>query len=358
MVDRLRKRIIPEAQLEEAEREIVDRSRRIDFYLTEYTVEILAQKMEQDEIVVPDYQRDDTWDNARKSRFIESLVIGLPIPFLFFWLMPDGKLEIVDGSQRLRTIHQYLLHNFRLTKLETLKSLSGTIFSDLLESRQRKIKNGSIRGIVLSENTDSAARKDMFDRINTGSLVANTAEIRRGALPGPFLDMVIELSKNALFTSLAPVSAKANRERIREELVTRFFAYGDGLDKYSDSPKQFIFDYTKEMNRIFSEDSVMIDEYRKRFLAVLNFVEDVFPNGFRKTASSNSTPRVRFEAIAIGSYLALQDHPEIGNVPFQSVSGWIDGEEFSHVTTSDAANVKSKILARFNFVRDKLVQNK
>ena len=74
-----------------AENQIVEQSKRIDFYLTEYSVEILAHKMRDGEYVVPSYQREYTWEPARKSKFIESLLMGLPIPFIFFWEMPDGR---------------------------------------------------------------------------------------------------------------------------------------------------------------------------------------------------------------------------------------------------------------------------
>lgn len=358
MVEELHNRSVRQEKLEAAEREIVERSRRIDFYMSEYTVELLVVKMATGEFVIPDYQREYTWDLKRKSRFIESLVMGLPIPFLFFWTMPDGKLEIVDGSQRLRAIKEYIKDGLKLSTLEAIPSLSKTKFSDLSEARQRKIKNWSIRGIILNEGADDQARRDMFDRINTGSLVANTAEVRRGALPGLFLDLVIELSKTPLFEELAPVSNKAKNERVREELVTRFFAYGDGLDSYNDSPKRFIFDYTKKMNEIFSENQDTIEDYRSRFLKILAFVKNTFPNGFKKTANANSTPRVRFEAIAIGSYHALKEHAEIADAPYPNVSDWIDKPGFLDVTTSDAANVKSKIIARFNFVREKLLESR
>src|ERR1700737_3559453 len=91
---------ITEDQRARAEAEIVEQSKRIDFYITEYSVELLASKMRDGDFVVPGYQREFTWEPERKSRFIESVIMGLPIPFLFFWEMEDGRLEIVDGSQR------------------------------------------------------------------------------------------------------------------------------------------------------------------------------------------------------------------------------------------------------------------
>ena len=156
-----------------AEKQIVEQSKRIEFYITEYTIEILALKMSNGDFEIPDYQREFTWEDKRRSRFIESVLMGLPIPFLFFWESPTtGRLEIVDGVQRLKTIHEFVLGDFALGDLEELSLLNGLKFKDMLVSRQRKIKNRSIRGIVLNEHTDEQSRFDLFERINTGSKIA------------------------------------------------------------------------------------------------------------------------------------------------------------------------------------------
>ena len=341
-----------------AEDQIVEQSKRIDFYITEYSVEILANKTKAKEYVVPAYQWEFTWEPERKSRFIESLIMGLPIPFVFFWEMPDGRLEIVDGSQRLRTLEEFILGDFRLGDLDQLTGVSGFTFRDLPESRQRKIKNRSIRGIVLNEHADEAARLDMFERINTGSKNANTAEVRRGALAGHFMTMVIDLAQDKKFHALAPMSKKAINERGYEELVTRFFAYGDGLDGYKDRPKDFIFSYVKKMNEKFNEDKGLEDAYRARFNQMIAFVDRVFPYGFKKTPTGKATFRARFEAIAIGSFLAMQEDPELADSDPVSLntSSWVGGQEFIENTGSDGANVKSRLNGRIEFVRSRLVR--
>lgn len=342
-------------QIEAAEAAILDRSKRIEFYTTEYTIELLAEKMAREDFVIPDYQRAYTWDEARKSKFIESVVMGLPIPFLFFWEMPNGKLEVVDGSQRLRTILEYVKQELKLSKLDEIKPLNGTKFSDLPESRRRKILNKSIRGIVLNESADPQARSDMFERINTGSKVANPAEVRRGALAGEFQSLVQELAALPLFFELAPVSVKSKRERVPEELVTRFFAYGDGLETYKDSPNRFVYDYTAKMNLAVENNQVDIEEYRERFVRMLEFVQRTFPNGFTKPENPRTTPRVRFEAISIGVDKALQERPAIGEGDPLNVTEWLAGNDFKVATTSDAANVKSKLERRISYVKNALL---
>lgn len=342
-------------KIEAVEAQIVEEQRRVDFYLTEYTVELLAKKMQDGDFVIPPYQREDTWEDARKSRFIESLLMGLPIPFLFFWESPDtGKLEVVDGSQRLRTIQQFVLGDFKIGEVEKLTLLEGLRFRDLLEPRQRKIKNRSIRGIVLNEHADEETRFDLFDRINTGSKVANNAEVRRGALVGPFLDLVIDLAKEDSFQSLAPFSEQDKKLREREELVTRFFAYGDGLASYRDKVSPFLFEYAKRMNGVMTDTPSVVAEYRDRFMNTMAFVQRVFPYGFRRNERGNDTPRTRFEAIAIGSYLALKEKPSL-STETPDVNEWLQSEVFTKVIGSDGANVVSKLKRRLEFVRDKLL---
>lgn len=346
------------SRIEAAESQIVETAKRIDFYTAEYTVELLATKVAAEEYVVPNYQRQFTWEQKRKARFIESLIMGLPIPFLFFWEMEDGRLEIVDGSQRLRTIEEYIRGDLVLTELEELTCLNGLRFTDLLASRQRKIKNKSIRGIILGEHADKETRFDMFDRINTGSKNANRAEIRRGALQGPFMQLIADLAELDLLHNLAPMSAKLKAERGYDELVTRFFAYSDGIDSYRDKPAEFLFKYVDEKNRVMSENSDLAGEYRDRFVDMLTFVERVFPYGFRKSERGNATPRNRFDSIAVGAYLASRKQPGIyqSDADTLKIEEWLESKDFEEIVTSGSSNTKAKLTGRLNFVRDRLLE--
>ena len=207
---------------------------------------------------------------------------------------------------------------------------------------------------MLNEHADEQARFDIFERINTGSMVANKAEVRRGALIGPFLDLVIDLAKDAAFMELAPVPPKSVKLREREELVTRFFAYGDGLQDYHDRPSDFLFRYAKKMNEHFVENPKDVQQYRNRFLETMRFVARVFPHGFRRTPNGIASPRARFEAIAIGSYLAMKDQPGLATNSVPDTS-WAMEEEFRTITGGDGANGIGRLKARIEFVRSKLI---
>jgi hypothetical protein len=91
--------------------------------------------------------------------------------------------------------------------------------------------------------------------------------VRRGALRSPFLDLVIELANDPLFAALAPMSEQQKNLREHEELVTRFFAYGDGLEGYQDRVSPFLYNYRKRKNAEFAADHELVGEYRESLQA-------------------------------------------------------------------------------------------
>lgn len=143
-------------------------------------------------------------------------------------------------------------------------------------------------------------------------------------------------------------------EREREELVTRFFAYSDGLEGYKDRVSAFLFTYSQKMNIYLRDNPKDIESYRQRFLDTMQFVQNNFPLGFSRTQKGTVTPRSRFEAIAIGSYLALQKQPNLVE-PLISVETWLDKQKFKDVTGADGANAIGRLRTRINFVRDHLL---
>ncbi|MDE7430472.1 MAG: DUF262 domain-containing protein, partial [Lachnospiraceae bacterium] len=157
------------------EKEIQDQQRNISYDTKEYTVEIIVKKyqegLEEDdnEFFVPDYQREFVWDDVRQSRFIESLLMGLPIPYIFLAETTQGRYEMVDGSQRIRTLAAFVSDELKLKGLDKIKEINGVRFSQLPKSRQRKFLNISLKMIVLSELTTEESKNDIFERINRGS---------------------------------------------------------------------------------------------------------------------------------------------------------------------------------------------
>jgi uncharacterized protein with ParB-like and HNH nuclease domain len=160
-----------------AEEQIDEIKQKIDYYTTEYTIEFIVNKyLGQDdaglsEIYLPEFHGNLRWDINHQSRFIESIILGVPIPAMIVVEIEEtGKIAIVDGAQRVMTLAAFLTNQLQLSNLETLDSLNGSYFKDLAPSRQRKFKNTSLRMIVLSDKADERVISNIFYRINTSNI--------------------------------------------------------------------------------------------------------------------------------------------------------------------------------------------
>lgn len=357
-------RVPSQEEITAAEAAISTVSRQVKFAVVEYPISVYVARFEDDEtgrFFVPEYQRKLAWQPRQQSEFIESLLVGLPVPFLFFYQSPDGRMEIVDGSQRMRAMRAFLKDELRLSDLVLVPELNGFSFLNLPEDRRNKLEDVTIRTIVLDPSTDPSTRAEMFARINKSGTVANEAEIRRGSLPGPVTELIRELAESQQFVASTPMSQTVVDQREREELVTRFFAYLNGWDtpdgrfpNYRDRPKKYLYDYLKAANDAARVDPAMIGQMQSEFERMLVRVDQLFPNGFRKNATANTIPRVRFEAIATGMALALRQTEDL-EVTTEQVIARMAAKGFDKIVVSDGANVRSKLEGRIGLVRSILL---
>ena len=350
------------SQKDKAEIQIEKEQILVDYDTKEYPVETIVGKylmgLEEDnnELFVPDYHRDFRWDEKRQSKFIESIIIGLPIPYILVADVKDkdGRLEIVDGFQRIRTLAAFRNNEFRLVGLKTLTELNGFQYSDLSPTRQRRFNRKTVRIVELTKKANEEVRRDLFEMINTGSLELESMEKRRGIQPGPFIDFLSECARIPLFKTLAPLTEVSENRRDREELVLRFFAYLNKHQEFKNRVSDFLDKYLEETQKKFNDKCGK--EMRKEFEIVLNFVEKYFPYGFKRGPKDTLTPRVRFEAVAVGVALALRENNHL--VPDKaSIEAWLDSSDFKKHITSDASNSRSKLIGRIEFVRDQLLKN-
>ncbi|MEP7171725.1 MAG: DUF262 domain-containing protein [Bacteroidota bacterium] len=334
-----------------AEEQIVEEKEPVSFDTREYPVEVLIDKFNNQEFIIPNYQRAFVWekDKEKMSKFIESIILDLPIPYLFFADEPEtGKLEIVDGSQRIRTMQAFKNNSFELVGLEVLDLLNGYKFSDLIESRQRRFLRKTLRSIELTEKASSEVRRDLFARINTKPYDLLPMEVRKGTFDGAFYNFIRECSENTTFDSLSPISADRKLRGEAQELVLRYFTYSDNYKNFVHRVDDFLDDYMKDKHESGFDKEGMKAQFEKMLL----FVKTYFPFGFRKAANFNTTPRVRFEALSVGVTLALRENPDL--VP-RNVTDWITSKEFSKKTTSDGSNNKVKVIERIEYVKNKLL---
>lgn len=339
--------------------QIREKKQEVRYGTREYVVEYLVGKFEAEEFYIPlEYQRNFVWSDEDCSYFIESVLIGLPIPYMFFADTEDGRTEIVDGAQRMNALTSFMNGDLSLRGLKVLTSANDKVYADLPIEVQRRFNNASFRVVYLEEGTTFEVRQEIFRRINSSGIRLKSQEIRRGSMDGAFTSLVGDLSKSELFKELAPLSETARKHYDDMELVTRFFAYSDGyphFDGYKDRVASYLDAYTEEMNKKFEQQNELRDTYAARFERMLQYVKEGLGSlGFRKTLTGKSTPHARFEAISVGTAIALRKTPDLPNRDM----AWVNNDEFQMLVRSDSANVKAKLKARIDYVANKLLEDR
>lgn len=330
--------------------QIKEQRNEINFDTRDYAIDFLVQQYQNDEFYIPDeYQRQYIWEENDKTRFIESILLGLPIPFMFFSDTEDGRCEIIDGAQRTQTLEEFISGELKLSKMKKLTYLEGFAYNDIPEYYRRKFNKTTMRIIVLSDDTSVEIRKEIFNRINTTGRKAKPIEVRRGSYTGPFMDFIKECSRNETFIRVCPVSNISKKRYEDLELVLRFFAFLNNYQNFQHRVDEFLDSFVES-----NQDNFDKEQYREEFEKVVTFVDKYFPYGFKKNKNSKSIPRVRFEAISVGVALALRVNP---NLEPQNMD-WLDSPEFKTHTTTHASNSPKRVTGRIEYVRDQLLKER
>jgi len=199
----------------------------------------------------PEYQRRLRWDNAKKSRLIESFIMNVPVPPVFLYEKAIGAFEVMDGQQRLNAVLQFLNGEFSLTGLKIWPSLNGRRFKDLPPLIRKGLERSKISAITLmsdnalSEEDSIDLRAQVFDRLNTGGESLNPQELRNSLYSGSFNKLVVNLARVKQFTDAWEIPSHEEhtlsdgspsrdlrdnnlfKRMLDCEIVLRFFAFRD-----------------------------------------------------------------------------------------------------------------------------------
>jgi len=370
--------------IQKLEEQIYSKRREVRYDMRDLTVEYISDKYsdgieysETDEeerpnltlkrnvLFIPEYQREFTWDEKRSSKLIESILLGLPIPFIFVAENSDGAWEIVDGSQRIRAIHYFVTNNLQLTGLESLTQANGIKFDNLENSRKGKFLDTALRLIILSEETTDDVKKDMFERINRGSDLLKPMEKRKGIYTGKFTSFIYNyVESNNNFKELVKVDKWLETRQERQELLLRFFAlsenhaYAQGI---SGSLSEFLDHYLERKN---SELQKMPEEkadeeitkYKQKIDSVNKVVTELFPFGYRHKANPQ-TKRSVFEAISVGVWAAIETGKLTKKIDKDHILQKLSQDDFKKCThVANQLHKKPKLSARINYIRDLLTE--
>ena len=308
--------------------------------------------------IAPEYQRHFKWDVNRQSSLIESLLLGIPIPSLFMASNPDSSWEVIDGVQRLTTILNFIGEETLLSKvnikhahlklngLEKLDAMNGVEFKDLPKSIQFMLQTRPLRVTVLNDRSDFDVRYDLFERLNTGGITLHEQEIRNCLYIGEFNDFIKELSIDKAFRSMVKMTETAERNGSYEELVLRFFAYYEDRDNFVHSVTDFLNKYMEKKTKSLKNKAHL----RKIFHETFNVLQEHLSDGIVRGKRRNITPIVLYEAISVGSALALESGEQLR---LEALKGLLNNQTLKKLTTG-ATNNKKAVIDRITFVESYL----
>jgi len=296
----------------------------------------LIQQYKDEELLKPEIQRHYVWDKTAASRFIESILLGLPIPSIFLAKQDDEKLLIIDGYQRIKSVFDYVTGIFsgdnKVFKLTNSKKINerwrGKSFSELTDIEQRRISKATIHSIIFSQKKpehNNTGMYQVFERINTSGSTLFPQEIRNCIYQGEFNNLLIALNNDKDWRTL--LGEQKIDARMRDtELILRFFSlrqlYSNPPEIQTISLKKYLNEFMGNLNRKDKETDRVLKELQNIFK---NFIPKVLatfgplafhnlPAATTKIARTKFNPTI-FDSILISFCLHYSDNndPKILN---------------------------------------------
>lgn len=185
----------------------------------------IKRRQERGDIQInPDFQREDVWVQKQKGELIESVLMGIPIPVFYFFENKEGKIQIVDGRQRITTFIDFMNNSFDLKQVKIIKDIIGKKFSNLDVIQQRKIEDYQIDTYTIQPPTPEQVKFNIFDRVNRGGTRLNNQEMRNALYQGNSTKLINELSKEECFKKATAYSIKSNHMKDRY-IILRFIGF-------------------------------------------------------------------------------------------------------------------------------------
>ena len=253
----------------------------------------------------PDFQRFFRWSAHQKSNFIESILLGIPIPSIFVIQRDDGVWDVIDGLQRLSTIYEFvgiLPHNqpnnfVTLQKTRYLPSLQGKKWNDsedkdnsLIPTQRLLIKRARMEVNIVKKESDKMIQYELFQRLNTGGSIATPQEVRNCILlmlNKDLYNLMRSLADSESFKSCIALSDRLYEEQYDMELVLRFILLFDidntSLQQLGGDVSEFLTDRISKMAR---EPNLDISHIKKAFYLTFDILNNTMgDNSFKRYRS-------------------------------------------------------------------------
>lgn len=310
-------------------------------------------------IIDPDYQRLFRWEEEKQSRFIESLILEMPVPPIFVIEIKDGEYELIDGLQRIssylhfrgETLGEEATQPLKLCGCDIVPSLNELTFEQLPKPLQIKIKRSFVRMEVIKKESDSSLKYHMFKRLNTGGELLSAQEIRNCTvrlLDSKPLNFIDECSENADFKKVISKIGKENKNmKYDQELVLRFFALKNDLESYKYPVTEYFTRYlekiaTKELEFDYEEEKMI---FEKTFHIINNSLGDEAFSSKKRDGAKNDFILYYYDGITIAIGNLINEIE--GFERFEELKKAIEkvkfGEDIKSYKTGSSNNVTKRI---------------
>lgn len=315
------------------------------------TLELLANKVQQGDIIVPFYQRKYVWKIEQASRLIESFLMGLPVPQVFLYVNDDDRLEIIDGQQRIMSVKYFFegyfgepdIQNrrqvFKLKGLSERSEYNGKTFGELSTRDQRRIRNTSLRAIHIKQLKPSLRNDSVFhifQRLNTGGTQLKPQEIRNAVYRGEIVDELKSLNDNPKWRKILGIPF-ADKNQKDVEIILRLFTLFEIWPAY-EKPMLKYLNNQMEANKDFSSERA--GRFKNRFPQVVGLVADNLARPFRPRGVINA-------AMLEGVMIALLEDPAINaadlKARYTELAANSDFERYLRGATTDTLTVRERI---------------
>ena len=296
---------------------------------TDWTTETILSQLRRGNIELsPRFQRREAWTNNRKSAFIESLFLGLPVPQLVLAERPDqrGSYIVIDGKQRLLSIRRFGVElsceefdPLKLVGLKVRSDLNGQTWARLkdhpdFQGDKIAYENQTIRTVVVRNWSEEAFLYLVFHRLNTGSVPLSPQELRQALHPGPFTDFVEQYSSDSQSIRKALNLRKPDFRMRDVELLIRFFAFAESIDSYNGNLKEFLDNTSEHFNKSWDSRQLEVEQIANRCDQAIDITFRVFGNdAFRRWQAPNGYGR-RFNRAVFDIMTYYFSHDQTGEL--------------------------------------------
>lgn len=292
---------------------------------SDLSLESISNMVDDESIdISPKYQRRERWDIVRQSELIESFILNIPVPPVYFSEDDYGTYSVIDGKQRITAINKFLRDELKLKGLENFEELNGKVFSELPKNIKNALKvRPYLRVVTLLRQSDKDVKYEVFLRLNKAGVALNSQEIRNVAFRGDFNNAIFELAEQDEFVKQLNLkkSSKKFSEMLDVQYVLRFFTLLECWDSFPGNMDKAMDSYMKN-NFKLKENSII--QKKELFNAVFETCRSIWGDEcFQKPG---------------GSKKAIQGYFDIQMVPL----GLLDEEELRKVK-NNKVRIKNSI---------------